>query len=106
MEDVVDGVFAQIERVNAKLTVKMTQIDGWKEKVVEWIREESINGRKIRETANKDLVKTMRVKLEPNDSKKAKKLNGPCYKMLNICKKMPVHEVLQAAKAQRTGGDK
>ena len=102
----VDGVFAQVERMKAKATVRMTQTDGWKEKVVEWIREERINGRKIRETAIKVLVKTMRAKLEPNDVKKAKKLNGVCGKMLNICKKMPVHEVLQAAKAQRTGGDK
>ena len=94
-----DGVLAQIERVTAKATVRMTQIDGWKERVVEWIREENVDGKKMKETANKVLNRTLRLKLEP-DEKKAKKLNGPCGKILNICKKMPVHKVLEAAKAQ------
>ena len=98
-EEIVDGVFHQIESVNAKATVKMTEIDGWKDKIVEWIKEEQITGKKIKETANKELTKTMRAKLEPNDEKLAKKLNGPCGKMLNLCKKMPVHKVLDAAKA-------
>ena len=94
----VDGVFAQIERVTAKATVKMTQIEGWKEKIVLWIRDQQIDGQKLKETANKELNKTMRIELEP-DAKKAKKLNGPCGKVLNVCKKMPVHQVLEAAKA-------
>ena len=78
----------------------MTQIDGWKEKIIEWVRERQIDGKTVRETANKELNKTMRVKLEP-DEKAAKKLNGPCGKVLNVLKKMPVHKVLEAATAQR-----
>ena len=100
MEELVDGIFAQIERVKtSNATVQMTQIDGWKEKIVEWIREQNINGKKIKKTANKKLNETMRIKLEP-DEKASKKFTGPCTKMLNICKKMPVHKVLKAAKAQ------
>jgi len=98
VEELVDGVFAQIERVTAKATVKMTQIDGWKEKIVQWVRDQQIDGKKLKETANKELNKTMRIALEP-DEKAAKKLNGPCGKVLNVCKKMPVHKVLEAAKA-------
>lgn len=94
-----DGVFAQIERVTAKATIKMTQIDGWKEKIVQWIREQEIDGKKLKEMPTKELSKMMRFALESNE-KAARKMYGPCAKVLNVCKKMPVHNVLEAAKAE------
>ena len=94
-----NGVFAQFEMVDSKAGVKLREIAEWKSKIVEWIREQEVDGNKLKNTANKVLNVTMRAKLE-SDEKLAKKLNGPCGKMLNVCKKMPVHKVLEAAKAK------
>ena len=94
---VVDGVFAQIERQTSMATVQMTQIDGWKEKIVQWIRRKKIDGKKIKTTTNKELNMTLRIQLVP-DERASKRLNGPCTKMFNICRNMPVHLVLRAAR--------
>ena len=106
----VNGVFAQFEEQTAKGNVEMRQIDGWKEKTVKWVREQQVNGKKlienycedveVRRAFKKHVVNALRIKLEPNDEKAAKRLNGPTGRMLNICKKMPVHKVLEAAKIQ------
>ena len=94
--DDVNGVFAEFERWTDKNAMRLMEVDGWKEKVVEWIYEESIDGRKIHETPNKNLTKTMRSKLNPNDAKSAKKLNGPCGRMLNLCRKINVFQLFEA----------
>jgi len=99
-EDTVQGVFSHFESNVKGAAKKVVEIDGWKEKIVEWIREQKVDGAKLKTTANKDLNVTMRAKLE-SDPTKAKKLNGPCGKMLNFAKKMPVHKVLEAAKAKK-----
>lgn len=96
-----DGVFAQIERMKTTATVKITQIDGWKEKIVEWIRDQEIDGKKIKEMQIRELNKTLTTTLK-SDEAAAKKLNGPCTKMLQLCRKMAVHKVLEASKQQRS----
>jgi len=84
---------------------RVMAVDGWKEKIVDWIRKETIDGPKITGTAVKNLTPGMRAVLIPDTeiNEKGKKtntaLNGPCGKMLNYCKKMPVHKVLEAAAA-------
>ena len=98
VEDVVDGVFAQIERTTAKPFLKITQIDGWKEKIVKWIRGQQIDGKLMKETRIQNLAISLRIMLEP-DEKKAKKFTAPCGRMLKICKLMPVHRILQMAYA-------
>ena len=101
-KDPVNGVFAQFEQnTSGKVQGKLRGIEGWKGKILQWIRDQEIDGKKLKETANKELNKTMRIAFEP-DEKAAKKWNGPCNKMLNICKKMPVHKVLEAAKVQKS----
>lgn len=95
-----NGVFAQFEKATNKAAVALREIEEWKEKIVEWIREEEIDGKKLKEISKKALNVTLLVKLEPNE-KAAKKLTGPCGKLISICKKMQVHEVLQKAEAQR-----
>ena len=92
-----DGVFAQIEKMKTNMAEKLMRIVGWKEKIVEWIREQEIDGEIMEETPIKELNMTLRIKLEP-DEKAAKRLNGPCSRMIKICKTMPVHKVLKAAK--------
>lgn len=101
-EETVNGVFAYFEGLDTKSGRNLMSIDGWKDRIVEWIYEQNIDGRKLKEKNNKEINRTMRAKLEP-DEKRAKRLNGPCGKMLNFCKKMPVHRVLMAAKAQKEG---
>jgi len=98
-EETVNGVLAYFEGTDSKAGKNLMAIAEWKEKIVEWIQEEKVDGKMLKEKNNKEMNKTMRAKLE-SDEKKAKKLNGPCGKMLNFCKKMPVHKVLEAAKAK------
>lgn len=98
-EEIVNGVLAYFEGTDSKAGKNLMAIAEWKEKIVEWIQEEKVDGKMLKEKNNKEMNKTMRAKLE-SDEKKAKKLNGPCGKMLNFCKKMPVHKVLEAAKAK------
>jgi len=101
--DPVNGVFAQFELVTSSAAKKLREVKDWKVKLTQWIRDEQITGETIKTKANKDLQKTMRAVLEADD-KKAKKFNGPCGKLLTICKKMPVHQVLQAAAKAANGG--
>ena len=92
-----DGIFAQFETEMTTKTNKITKIDGWKKKIVEWIREQDIDGKKMMDTNIKELNKAMRIKLEPNE-KNANKLYGACLLLLVWCrKKISVHDVLQAA---------
>jgi len=99
-EELVNGVMAFFENKKSKAGDNLMAIEDWKGKVVEWIRENEIDGKKLKAAnAKKVLSQGMRDKLEP-DATKAKKLNGPCGKMINFCRKMPVHKVLEAAKAQ------
>jgi len=117
-EEVIDGVFHWFEEFKrrtakppkedpdptkkAKVPAheQLFAIDGWRVKFVEWIREEEVDGAKLKSTPNKEFLKTLRPKLEP-DEKAAKRLNGPIGKMMNQVKKMPVHKVLEAAKAKK-----
>lgn len=83
--------------------MQLRSIDGWKEKIVKWIREENVDGKKIVQTSDKELTVGIRKKLVPDtDSrfKEFKRLNGPSKKLLRICKSLPVHNVLQKAKAK------
>lgn len=98
-EELVQGVFAYFEATASGATQKLVSIDGWKDTFVEWVREEKIDGKAFK-TPNKQLSEKLRPKLEA-DEKKAKKLNGPCGKIFNHIKKMPVHLVLEAAKAKK-----
>ena len=102
VQEIVNGVFSQIERLvvtGSKTIMKLTQIKGWKNKVIDWIREQNIDGKKLSKTATKELSKMLRLKLVPNDEKASKKLNGPCGKIIFICKRIPIHKVLVAAAA-------
>jgi len=98
-EELVQGVFAYFEATAKGATQKLVSIDGWKDTFVEWVREEKIDGSKFK-IPNKTLSEKLRPKLEA-DAAKAKKLNGPCGKIFNHIKKMPVHLVLEAAKAKK-----
>lgn len=97
----INGVFAQFEEVKLKAAAQLRNIDGWKEKIVEWIREEKIDGQKMVQTSDKELANGIRKNLVPDMKSPAfKRLNGPSKKLLKICKSLPVHSVLQKAKAQ------
>jgi len=107
VEELVDGIFSQFEKTSDKgAGKKLMAVDGWKEKIVAWIRSEALDGQKMKEMATKKLAPGMKNAIIPDDvmndaGKQAnKQLGGPCNKMLNRLKKMPVHKVLEAAKAK------
>ena len=88
-EVVINGVFAQFEWVPSKGATAMRNVEGWKEKIVEWIREEKVDGKKIKETQSAVLIKGMRTKLVPDHKSKASKaLFGGCSSILKICRKI------------------
>jgi len=103
--DVVDGVFAQFEAKGGAGFKNIAKVDGWKDKIVDWIRKNEVDGKKMTETAPKNLTPGMKSALIPDDElnekgkQKNKVLGGPCGRMLTICKKIPVHMVLTAAQA-------
>lgn len=93
------GIFAEFEKVTGKAAVQLRNIVGWKEKIVEWIREEKVDGKKIMETPDRELTVEMRKKLVDDPKSAAfKRLNGPSKKLLRICKSLPVHEILKKNK--------
>jgi len=106
-KEVVDGVFAQFEAKGGAGLKNIAKVDGWKEKVVGWLKDNEVDGKKLTETAPKALTPGMKNALVPDDQlndkgKPANKvLGGPCGRMLTICKKLPVHKVLTAAAAQK-----
>merc|ERR1719204_2372382 len=107
VEELVDGIFSQFEKTSDKgAGKKLMAVDGWKEKIVAWIRSEALDGQKMKEMATKKLAPGMKNAIIPDDvmndaGKQAnKQLGAPCNKMLNRLKKMPVHKVLEAAKAK------
>ena len=92
-------MLAQFEELTTKPMVALRQIEGWKDKIVDWIREEAVTGKMVKEIPPKNLAANLRLKLEPDQNSKAfKKLKGPTAKLLSICKKLPVDRVLAAAK--------
>ena len=101
-----DGVFSQFEALGGAGLRNIGKVERWKDKIVGWILENDIDGKKLTETAPKQLTPGMKNALIPDDvlnerGKRANKvLSGPCGRMLTICKKLPVHEVLTAAAAQ------
>ena len=101
VEKRVNGIFAQIEQSTEKAIIQITHVRGWKRKIVAWIREQEVDGKKIQETQAKHLYRTLRIKLEPKDKRAAKRLNGSCEWMFNTCKEMKVHQVLEAAKSPK-----
>jgi len=99
-----DGVlFCAFEKKKNKGQQNMCAVDGWKEKLIGWIRENNVDGQKLLDTAPKALTPGMMSALIPDTvmNAKGKKANqvlkGPCNKMVNYCKKMKVHLVLAAA---------
>ena len=101
-EVVINGVFAQFEWVPSKGATAMRNVEGWKEKIVEWIREEKVDGKKIKKKDSREILKKMKMKLVAEEDTAAfKKISGPTSKLLKICRTLPVHQVLEAAKAQK-----
>jgi len=105
---VVNGVFAVFEAKGGNGLKNMSGIEDWKGKIVQWIRDNDIDGKKVVETAAKHLTPGMKNALIPDDqlNDKGKPLNmilgGPCGRLLSTLKtKTPVHKVLTAAAAQK-----
>lgn len=94
-------MFAEFEELTSKPMVALRQIEGWKEKVVDWIREEAITGKMVKEIPAKHLMPKLMLFLEPDESSKAfKKLKGPTTRLLKICREIAVDRVLAAAKVE------
>lgn len=107
-KDVVNGVFAEFEQNTTKTAKQLRAIDGWKQKIVEWIREENLDGKKLMEISVNKLSRKMRLKLVPGVDEKSKefrKLTGATQKILKICRKTSVDRILTQAKAHNAAND-
>ena len=103
-EDVVNGVFAQIDGM--KIGLHLKGIDEWKEKIVGWIREEQMDGKKMKELSIHILRNEIKTRLVSDHQSAAfKKLNGPSAKLVKLCRSIDVHRVLLAAKSQSMNVD-
>merc|ERR1719361_316556 len=52
--DPVNGVFAQFELVTNSASEKLRKVENWQDKLVEWIREQNIDGKTIKNTPGKE----------------------------------------------------
>ena len=97
----VDGVFCRFEKLGRDHTESMTKIVEWKEKMVRWILTEKVDGIKLMETNNKELIEGMQTALNVrSDSNEFPDRAAACATILDLCRQSAVHEILHNVKEQ------
>ena len=95
--DNVDGVFSRFEKRGGVDMECMQNIVEWKEKIVEWIRTEKVDGKMLMDRDYEDLIEGMKIALnignEANDS-----VGKSCGAILDLCRQSAVHEILEMFK--------
>ena len=98
VDDSVDGVFSRFQKLGGNDLESMAEVVEWREKMVEWVRSEGVDGKVIADSLNDgELIEGMKRALVPDDDGTAS-LDGACGSILNLCRKRPVHGLLAAAK--------
>ena len=96
--EAVDGVFSRFQKLGGNDLESMAEVVEWREKMVEWVRSEGVDGKVIADSLNDgELIEGMKRALVPDDDGTAS-LDGACGSILNLCRKHPVHGLLAAAK--------
>ena len=101
-----DGVFRRFERIGGRNVLQMRQIDDWKQKIVEWIKREKINGKLLGRVAMVRALSSNDINVPHRGADiqaqyTNKQLNHPCRILMRICKESPVSYILKAAEAQK-----
>ena len=91
----VNGVF---NRLNEEDEDQLSQIDEWKSKIIEWIRSEHVDGRKMKVESLQNLALKMKDALTSDEAVDQSVLTASCSSILKICRRSPVHRILSMAK--------
>ena len=91
-----DGVFARFD--NHVMVHKMEHITGWKQKIVDWIQREKINGKMLSSRTIQEAL--LSHAMPPDKPRLIKQLQSPCRTLIRLCQESAVSAILKAAEAQ------
>ena len=99
--EMVDGVFSRFEKRGRSDLQCMIEIAQWKEKIVEWVQTEKVDGKKLTETADEELIDRMEEALSNDADVEVIVMDDDepvaraCGVMLRLCKTCSVYEILR-----------
>ena len=103
----IDGVFSRFEKSGVDGIECLTEIEQWKEKIVEWMRSEEMDGKELTEMGIQDMASELSTALMPSDVtgfkrktlKRALKEHLCC--ILNLCKNIDIFQFFKAVTMER-----
>ena len=105
--DSVDGVFSRFKKMGGDDTECLLEIDDWKEKIVEWVRNEGVDGAEMTEMEIQDTALLLANALLPDDMSLSKKktlrraLKRQCVSILSLCKNTDIYHFFEAVTIQK-----
>ena len=99
---VVNGVFAQFESLNGEDNDCLSAVMEWKEKMVEWVRNEGVDGKELAESDVHDMSLELANIVLPDEVTGSKRktlkraLRGQFHSILNLCKNMDIFQFFEA----------
>ena len=94
----IDGVFQKFQSAGVRKFNKMENIGIWRQKIVEWIQSNKIDGKQISDISPKEMRNALVAGDTQTEMKKLKKL---IPKLLRMCKESNVGEILRAEQLQQ-----
>ena len=96
----VDGVFCRFEKRGGDDMEYITKVMQWKEKIVQWIRSEKVDGKKLMETDNEQLIEGMKkaLNIESDDNES---FDSVFAVILDLCRQSAVDEILKNVKQRK-----
>lgn len=94
-----DGVFSRFTRMQSfrENFNEMSKINEWREKLVEWFRTGNVSGRILNMDSTHTLAQDMATVLIRGCEETQTSLIAPCMIILKLCRRSPVHRVLENA---------
>ena len=99
----VDGVFCRFEKRDGNDADSILEVVEWKEKIVEWIRSDNMDGKKMMETDNEQLIEGMKRALNVG-SDDDESLDNALVVILDLCRQSAVDEILERIQVIRERG--
>ena len=95
-----EGVFRRFEKREEGLYMQSLMETGWKDRIVQWIRKEEVDGEKLTVTANEKLVVGMKLALNVKSDQYGS-MEKLCALMLDMCRESDVANILRIAKKRQ-----
>ena len=96
-DGIIEGVFSRFSKRKAfKSEYQMlSEINEWRTKLMEWVRRERVDGRKMKMEILESLAEQMRVAMNSESVDNLKSLGSSCITILKLCRLSPVHRILE-----------